>query len=324
MNKTSDVVIVGGGIIGCSIAWRLSQAGLQVTVVDAGKIGGESSWAGAGMLAPGGEVTGESDWARLSVESLKMYPGFCEELTADSGGIAIDFSITGSREYGDMPELQRRAAEQAKIGIPSRIEADHVVYPEDAQVNPRDVVAAAREASTRRGGRFIENAPVSTVTEGSVTAGGETISAGWVVLAAGAWSSRLLPEAPATFPVKGHLIGYWMEPGAIGPIYRNGHHYVLQRRSGYVIAGSTTEHAGFNRDLDPQAVKDLHIETRRVFPDLPEWPVDFWIGFRPGAHGDPVVHQHEDRKIWLAYGHYRNGILNAPMTARILTEAIAS
>ncbi len=318
------MVVVGGGVIGCSIAWRLAQKNRKVTVLDAGRIGGESSWAGAGMLAPGGEVTDATNWARLSVESLCMYPAFCEELSADSGGMPIDFHIPGAREYGDMPKLRARAAAQAALGIQSRIEADHVAYPHDAVVNPRELVAALREAGARRGVRFVENAPVAAIRPGesSVTAGNEEYSADWIVLSAGAWSSRLLPEAPAAFPVKGHLIGYWMDPGAIGPIYRHGHHYVLQRQSGFVIAGSTTEHVGFDRSVDPQAVKDLHIETKRVFPELPDWPIESWIGFRPGAHGDPVVRQFEDRKIWLAYGHYRNGILNAPMTARIVSEAL--
>jgi len=322
---TPDVVVVGGGIIGCSIAWRLSQRKLRVTVVDAGKIGGESSWAGAGMLAPGGEVTGESDWARLSVGSLRMYPSYCIELTEDSGGLAIDFHVTGAREIGDMPKLRQRAVAQAALGIESRIETDHVFYPNDAVVNPRDVVSALREAGGRRGVEFREDSAVAGLdaATGQLTlSGGEQLAAGWIVLAAGAWSSRLLPEAPAAFPVKGHLIGYWMDPGAIGPIYRNGHHYILQRQSGYVIAGSTTEHVGFNRSVDPHAVKDLHVETKRVFPLLPDWPIDSWIGFRPGTHGDPVVGRYQDRNVFLAYGHYRNGILNAPMTAKIAAEAI--
>ena len=144
-----------------------------------------------------------------------------------------------------------------------------------------------------------------------------------VVLAAGAWSSRLLPEAPAAFPVKGHLIGYWMEPGDLGPMYRRGHRYVVQRRSGYVIAGSTTEHAGFDKSVDPAAVRKLHEETKRVVPGLPDWPADMWTGLRPGTHGDPVVRQFEGKRIFLAYGHYRNGILCAPWTAKIVSEALA-
>ena len=112
---------------------------------------------------------------------------------------------------------------------------DHIAYPTDAVVNPRDVVAAAREACVRRGVEFVENAAVT----------GVPVFDGWVVLTAGAWSSQLLPrEALATFPVKGHLVGYWMDPGALGPIFRRGHHYILQWQPGFVIAGSMTEHVG--------------------------------------------------------------------------------
>ena len=308
-----NVLVIGGGIIGCSIAWRAAQKGFRVKVVDAGRIGGEASWAGAGMLAPGGEVEGDGSlWARLSVESLALYPAFCSELTAESG-IAIDFAVTGAREYGDLAVLQKRAEAQRTMGIPSSVECDHVAYPSDAVVNPRDVVAAAREACARRGVEFVENAAVS----------GVPASEGWVVLAAGAWSSQLLPEAPATFPVKGHLLGYWMNPGELGPIYRRGHHYILQRLSGFVIAGSTTEHVGFDRTVDPVAVEQLHRETKRVVGDaLPDSPVESWIGFRPGAHGDPVVRREAGRRLWLAYGHYRNGILNAPITARLVVDGL--
>lgn len=322
----TDVVVVGGGIIGCSIAWRLAQQKLRVTVVDAGTIGGESSWAGAGMLAPGGEIFGDGGWARKSVESLRMYPGFCEELTEASGGVAIDFKVTGAREFGDMVTLRERAAVQSTLGIESVVEHDHVLYPHDAVVNPRDVVAALREACGRlgTGATFLEQARVSGIETGFVSVeGSETLVCDWVVVAAGAWSSRLLPEAPAAFPVKGHLIGYWMEPGAIGPIYRNGHHYVLQRQSGYVIAGATTEHVGFDRTVEPHTVEALHRETKRAFPDLPDWPIDSWIGFRPGAHGDPVVGPYAGaERVYLAYGHYRNGILNAPVTAGIVCKRI--
>lgn len=306
-----EVLIIGGGIIGCSIAWRAAQKGFRVKVVDAGRIGGESSWAGAGMLAPGGEVKADgSPWARWSVESLAMYPAFCEELTAESG-VSIDFAVTGAREYGDLDSLRQRAEAQRTIGIPSTIHEDHVFYPADAAVDPRDVVAAAREACVRRGVEFIENAPVSAVPE----------SDGWVVVAAGAWSSPFAPDAPATFPVKGHLVGYWMPPGALGPIYRHGHHYILQRKSGYLIAGSTTEHVGFERSVDPRLIEELHLATKQVIGDaLPDQPADSWIGFRPGAHGDPIVRREAGRRVWLAYGHYRNGILNAPFTSQMIAE----
>ncbi len=287
-----------------------------MTVVDAGRIGGEASWAGAGMLAPGGEVDGDgSPWARWSVESLAMYPAFCEELTSESG-LAVDFAITGAREYGDMATLRARAEAQRSLGIPSTDEGGFISYPLDAVVNPRDAVAAARAACAKRGVEFLENSPVTGIPE----------TDGWVVLAAGAWSSGILPDAPASFPVKGHLLGYWMEPGTIGPIYRRGHHYILQRQSGFVIAGSTTEHVGFDRTVDPAAVRKLHLETKAVVGDaLPDSPAEAWIGFRPGTPGDPVVRRHESRpRVWLAYGHYRNGILNAPITARMVADGIRS
>ena len=269
------------------------------------------------MLAPGGEATGQSRWDKLHVESLGMYPAFLAELTFESD-LAIDFHVPGSREYPesekDWPAMLARAERQRAIGIESIVEEGRLFYPGDAAVNPRDVVAALRRACSRRGVDFQENSPVSRLDD---------VKANWVVLAAGAWSSLLLPQAPAAFPVKGHLIGYALEPGALEAIYRRGHHYILQRQSGYVIAGSTTEHVGFDRTVEPQVVERLHRESKRVIPFLPDWPLDAWIGFRPGSHGDPHVGRFEDTRVWLAYGHYRNGILDAPITARMTAEELS-
>jgi glycine oxidase len=310
-----DVLVIGGGIVGCSIAWRAAQKGFRVKIADAGRVGGEASWAGAGMLAPGGEVDdAASPWARWSVESLAMYPAFCEELKAESGR-SIDFAVTGAREFGDLSALAKRADVQRTLGIPSCVELDHIAYPNDAVINARDVVAALREACLRRGVELLEDSPVGQLPE--------TETSGWTVLAAGAWSSTLSPQSPAAFPVKGHLLGYWMEPGAIGPIYRRGHHYILQRQSGFAIAGSTTEHVGFDRSVDAAIVDQLHRETLAVIGSaLPDQPAEAWIGFRPGVQGDPVVRREPGRRLWLAYGHYRNGILNAPVTARMVADGL--
>ena len=147
----SDVIIAGGGIIGCSIAWRLAQRGLKVKVLDSGRIGHEASRAGAGMLAPGGEAGPESPWARHMVASLAMYPAFIEELKAASG-LPIEFQICGAHEYGcdelDWPGVLERAEKQRLLGIQSTVEENRLFYPNDGQVKPSHVIRAID-----RGGR---------------------------------------------------------------------------------------------------------------------------------------------------------------------------
>src|SRR5260370_25907507 len=139
-----DTIVIGAGIIGLSIAWRLAQRGLRVTLIDASKAGSEASWAGAGMLAPGGEVTERTEWSDFALHSLHLYPGFIAELEQESG-CAIDYQRSGAIEIAtteaDWISLQERAAKQRELGIPSVL-ADRknaLFYPEDASVDPRDV-----------------------------------------------------------------------------------------------------------------------------------------------------------------------------------------
>jgi glycine oxidase len=332
---TPDVFIVGGGIIGCSIAWRLAQRGCRVVVADAGRLCGQASWAGAGMLAPGGEVERDSLWARRSAESLAMYPAFISELE-DESGERIDYRACGALELAyaehEQADLERKAASQAALGIRSSVidpvgvrelapalategllHARH--YPDDAVVDPREMARALERALRKRGVEIRENSPVAQ------------LPGGVVVVSAGAWSNSAgLSGAPQAYPVKGHLIGYDLAPGTLQPILRHGHTYVLQRGSGFTIAGSTTERMGFDASVDPAIVARLHERARRYLPGLLRASPDAsWAGLRPAVEGDePQVGRWRDTSVWLAYGHYRNGILLAPITAALVASEITS
>ena len=115
-----------------------------------------------------------------------------------------------------------------------------------------------------------------------------------------------------------------MPAGSLPHIERRGHHYVLQRKCGFTIAGSTSETVGFDRTIDLDQVAELHDETKRCIPNLPDQWESAWIGFRPAVDGEPRVERWRDSNTWLAYGHFRNGILLAPLTAWILADAIVS
>jgi glycine/D-amino acid oxidase-like deaminating enzyme len=289
-----EVLIVGGGLIGSSIAWRLAQKGARVTIADAGNLGGEASPAGAGMLSPGAEFDKPSVWLDLGLESMRLYPSFVEELQAETG-IDVDFRICGCQLTS---------------------ERGTVFYPDEGIVDPAALLRALRCASEARKVRITPE-QVTAVQPQDYTA---------VVVAAGAWSSqiRMTPALPPVVPIKGHLIGFQLEPGALGPVRRHGEIYVLQRSNGFLIAGSNEQDIGFDRTVDAAICEDIHRRAAQLFPPLEHaTPVKRWIGFRPrSASGNPHIGRAEGTNVWLAYGHYRNGILLTPVTAQRIAGEI--
>jgi glycine oxidase len=317
--------IAGAGIIGLASAWRLAQRGAAVTIFDAREAAREASWAGAGMLAPGGEFSEPSELARLSLHSLALYPDFVRELVEESG-VSIDLRASGAIEVAfsdaEAEALKSRAATQGEFGIrseeftqdgrPARF------YPDDAIVDPRDVTRALLAACRRRNVNLREAEPVQQVQpDGTVITGSGTYSAHAVLVAAGAWSSMLVEGVPKVVPVRGHLVSWKLEPGLLGPILRHGSTYLLQRTCGVLVAGTTKEHVGFDRSLDENAVADIVRRVEELLPVLSQRPPDErWLGFRPFVQGEaPVVNRVGESRVWGAFGHYRNGILLAPETA---------
>ncbi|MBL8242206.1 MAG: FAD-dependent oxidoreductase [Bryobacterales bacterium] len=324
------VDIAGAGIIGLSIAWRLAQAGYDVTVRDAGKVAGQSSWAGAGMLTPAGEFREESRWTQLAIASLAEYGAFVEELTLMTGQ-EIDYRVCGTLELA-MNDEERAALDRPR---PEGIYMEEVTvagaryfapipltgvraarwFPNEAQVDPRHVCAALVTACRALGVEIRENEPVREC-------------AGPTVVASGAWASQIagLEGAPRAFPVKGHLLGYHCKKESMPPIVRHGHHYALQRDNGFTIFGSDAQPDVWDATPEAERVAALAEAASALLPRLLQRPPDeVWAGLRPWSDArEPVVEKMEGRDTWLAYGHYRNGILLAPVTARLITESIVA
>ncbi len=353
-SSSPDTLVIGGGIIGASIAWKLALAGLRVSLVDAGSVGGEASWAGAGMLAPGGEIVSREPWLDLALESMRLYPAFVAELQAATG-VVIDYRVSGGIDVAlddeEWRALGARAERQRALGIASTVldrqslldqaplcrdrdYAGAVLYPDDTLVDPRDVMRALTIACRSAGVEIREGWRATSlhVSRGSVLveSPADSLHAPFAVLAAGAWSTGIaisgttLPALPIAFPVKGLLISYPLEPGVLRPILRRGHTYLLQRATGIMIAGTTSEEVGFNRTVDEHSIDDVTARVGELLPWIRRHqPTAAWIGFRPAADSPgPVIHRAADTGLWLAYGHYRNGILLAPVTAKLVTEGI--
>ncbi|MDQ6700844.1 MAG: FAD-dependent oxidoreductase [Acidobacteriota bacterium] len=346
----SDVIVIGGGIIGMSIAWRLAQQRIRVTVLEAESVGGEASWAAAGMLAPGGEVEEASSWSSFAFESLRLYPSFVEELEQEAGcridyrqSGAIDLAFTG-HEWSDLlarAQCQRRLGiESSRIApsdLPRLVRNDvhgALFYPQDAQVNPREIVQTLHRACTAHAVVVRERETAVGVHSdeyfASVHSNRQIYTSSCVVLAAGAWSSSIpvrvngqRRDTPHAFPVRGHLLGYQLDPNSLPVIVRHGHTYILQRSSGFTIAGGSSEQAGFNRELNGAIVSGIDERAARIVPALSN-PKP-WLGFRPAIESPgPAVERLAGSRIWLAYGHYRNGILLAPATAQRVAANITA
>jgi glycine oxidase len=338
--------VIGGGIVGASIAWRLAQHGKRVVLFDKGRIGEQASWAGAGMLAPGGEVEKSSSFSDLCIESRRLYPDFIHQLTEESGE-PIDYQECGALDLAysetEWADLKRRAAVQASLGVLGRelstarvrafspyVQMDALTgalfFAEDATVDPRDVMRALKVACANRDVDLRENTPAEqlAVTDTEVIVNGTAFS--HAVLAAGAWSGDIavsgVPALPASEPVKGHLLGFDLQLGACPTILRRQHTYFLQRGNGRLITGASLERVGYNSDIDSQIVRKLHEEATELLPILEKLqPADAWIGFRPYSESLHVGAWHGSR-LHLAYGHFRNGILLAPVTAKKIAEAL--
>ena len=343
------IVVAGGGIVGCSIARELSGCGCRVVLVERDRIGAEASSASAGILCPQVEAEAPSPLLDLGMESLRLYPGFVERLRKETG-IDPELDAAGSllldltREDEQASEAQRAWQQEARLPVESvgpgdlaRLEPGlgqairgGLYFPGSARVDPGALTRGVAMAARARGAEIREGTPVAGLRRaaykvtGVVLAGGEILEADEVVLAAGAWSSAFLPEtAPAIVPIRGQMIVFDAKRPPRAHVLITRHAYLVPRRDGTVLVGSTTENAGFRQEVTPKALLRLTAAALAIDPSLSAARVaTAWSGLRPAAtDGLPVLGRVGPGLI-AATGHYRNGILLAPITAALVTELI--
>jgi len=355
----ADVIVVGAGVIGLSVAFELADAGLRVTVVDPSPARG-ALWAAAGMLAPAAEyLFGEEALARANRASAEAWPAFAERLEAASGvSVALERkgTIVVAATPGDADALGELGAEAASLGLsverltPSEARdaepalaprlAGALWMPDDHHLDNRALAAALLEACRRRGVELVQSRVASVVVEASTAVGvelgqsGEQLSASHVVLAAGAHSGSVggLPEevVPPIRPVKGQIIRLRRSGREVAPrhvvraMVEGSRVYVVPRSSGEMVVGATMEEQGFDTRVTAGAVLDLLRHTWRVVPGIAEMELTETIArLRPGTPDNaPLVGQSALGGLVLACGHFRHGILLAPLTAAAVSATI--
>jgi glycine oxidase len=350
--------VIGGGVCGLGIGWKLARAGVRVSLFERDEPARAATWASAGMLAPQVELRpGEEHLVALGQESMRRWRRFAAEVEADSG-LSVGYRDEGTLYVA----LDRDAAghlrflhrHQRELGLPvdwlsgaeARQREPHLspavvgalASPDDHQVDPRALGTALARAFERAGGTLHAHAPVERLSvEGNRVTGvmvhGEAVAADAVVLAAGAWSGQIegLPQAlrPAIRPVKGQIVALQQpQPPLLAhcvwAMDARRTVYLAPKRSGRLLVGATVEEAGFDTQVTAGAVLDLLRLAWAALPGLYDLPVaEMWAGLRPASRdGAPILGPSPLAGLHLATGHYRNGILFAPVTAEDVATAI--
>lgn len=354
--RNYDAIVIGGGLIGCSIALRLAQGRLRVLVMDRGPVLSEASGAAAGMLAPQGEMTEPDPFFELCMESRSLYPAFAAEVESLSGQ-NVEYRDSGSllvaADEKEAEELEHIYKAQSKLRLPierwgsNQIESAApglssnvrlgLFVPGDHWLDNERLTAAVAHAAERMGAAFAWNAAAEAfnVRGGRVESlkarwraeeAPVSLSAGEFVLAAGCWSQQLAATAGiqlAMEPVRGQIIE--LEPQTELPfVVRSGLHYLVPRARNRMLAGTTAERVGFEKAVTGDGLRSI-IEGIARFAPLVKGSqfLRAWAGMRPDTKDHfPILGRDGAANLTFATGHFRNGILLAPVTAKLISELI--
>jgi glycine oxidase len=348
----TDFVVVGGGIIGLSIAWSIVKEGVTVTVLESGQLGGQATGAAAGMLAPLAEAREPGPFVTLGVESLRRYPGFAAELHEETG---IDPELIGpgmlrvAMNDEEAYQISQEADWQQSLGIQSDCLSTKearllepalaaevrlaIRSPEERNVEPKRLMRALALACARRGVRIVEGEPVidfarqgATVTD--VLGVANSYTCGGVIIAGGAWSGMLGRRLDVTLPiapVRGQILSLACLPPPIRHTIYGASGYLVPKADGRVVVGATEDEAGFDARPNAAGVGYLLNMAAILAPALRTATFDTaWAGLRPAsADGMPILGRLPGwQNAFTACGHYRNGILLTPITGEIIAHEV--
>ena len=343
MLAKTDVLIVGGGIIGLMTARELLGRGRKVIVVDKGPAGLEASHAAGGILSPMPPWDAPPAIVRLTRLSLNIYPSLAEELL-DETGIDPELWSCGLMYLADRADqawssdvlpvgakvMTRSELEEMEPAV-SLPEGQHLLLPAIAQINNPWLLEALVASIGMRGGLVLDNTEVSGLRHNKRRICGVETSAGpldseQVLVAAGAWTDQLLDTVgvhSGVYPVLGQMISFRLDPGFLNRIVVDGGQYLVPRQDGVILVGSTVENVGFDKHTTDAAVKTLGEFARKRLPALEgQRVVEHWCGLRPASASDvPFIGELGPfQGLYLASGHFRLGITLATGTARLMAE----
>lgn len=347
-----EILIIGGGVIGLSIARELDRRGLSgIAVVEQGYCGEQSSWAAAGMLGAQAETDEPGDMLSFCVESRSMYPDLAASLLEETG-VDIELDQCGTLylafDDGDASRISERVRWQRNAGLEAvtlsgaetrRTEPfvspeviGGALFPNDWQVDNRKLLSALRRYADLRGISVVEQTTVNSlkinngVVTGAITSGGE-ISASKTLLATGAWTSLIkigaFPVPIAVKPIRGQMIAFRTAKRLFERVVYSTSGYMVPRADGRVLIGATSEDVGFNKDISAIATAGLIETASKIAPALSSLPViEEWAGLRPaGPDQMPILGEFSGvQGLYVATSHYRNGILLAPRTAELIAD----
>ena len=349
--KSWDAIVIGAGIIGLSLALELRKSGASVLIVDKGEPGREASWAAGGMLADFAlEIP--APLRPLATASARMYPHFVHQLEADSG-MKIDLRSRGTLFFlhpdheHSLQQSHPLPAPLSELEPALKIPHTQVLYLRERSVDPRHLISAAIAAARHRGVHFVSDDPVQTVQIKNAKAAGVRtakthFSSALVVNCAGAWAGQIgvgrasLPAqseqssagdfAFPTRPVKGQMLCVAIpKKNLVRHVVRTPDVYLIPRSDGRLVIGATLEEAGFDKQTVPQTIQKLRQAAIDLVPTLANAPIlETWAGLRPGTPDKlPILGETNMPGYFVATGHFRDGILLAPITARVMGQVIA-
>jgi glycine oxidase len=350
--SATDVLVIGGGVIGTAVARRLARSGAAVTVIERGTPGAEASWAAAGMLSPLAEAARPGHFLDLLLDARRRFPAYCAELHEQTGidvGYRSEGTLMLALRDEDEEELEERYRWQRAAGLEvERLSAADVRdlepavtcavrwalrFPGDHQVENRSLVRALWAGAVQSGVAFRLGAEATRlIRRGTVAAGvelsdGERLHASAVVLAGGSWAGRLenLPRRVPVEPVHGQLLALEALPPPLRHVVDSPRCYLVPRADGRLLVGATVERRGYRKLVTPAGIMQLLRGALEIAPGLEDLPLaETWSGLRPGTPDDlPILGADPDvSNVVYATGHFRNGILLAPITGEIIGEVV--
>ena len=353
---SADVVIIGGGVIGLTIARALALRGVRdVLLVERASLGAEASFAAAGMLVPQAEADAQDDFFNLTCQSRDLYPAFAEALREETG-IDVELDTTGTLYLAlddhDQEELKARYEWQTRAGLEvellsaaaarelepciSESTVGAILFPKDIQIENRRLLTALANSVNKLGVTIITQTTVhSLISAGNRLTAVETnrgvISSSVAVIAAGTWSGFIKSSTPCKIPqiepVRGQIVCLEAKPQLTRHVIYSPRGYLVPRQDGRLLAGSTSESAGFAKCVTAGGISTILRNALEISPAIADLPVvDTWAGLRPrAADGLPVLGACDEIDgLFFATGHHRNGILLAPLTGELISKAIVS